>query len=286
MNDQEAAEIRLLFEHSSGEIQFLKRQTWTITNYVIAVYVGVVAVLQILMDRYDGGASPAELFGLGAIALLALIVGIWMLRRIDKDLTKYRERVDRSMKLLSKTFNEAVDAEELEVREKTSRSFSGILKLVILLGGLVVIYLVAGATFLMSEWREAIQMETILPGIITGVATAIVLGIIAGLWRKYREWRVRQLGDVMAEIIKHRNRGRRVVSDPDKWVKEAKQLEKESEKQSKKVSSASAILIKSLGDLETKSVDKQVKDPDQIKYVNILTTVISRMRDTFGRHDK
>lgn len=144
MNDQEAAEIRLLFEHSSGEIQFLKRQQWTITNYVIAVYVGVVAVWQILMDRYNGGAAPAELFGLVAIAILALIVGIWMLRRIDKDLTKYRKRIDQSRERLSKAFNEATDAEGIEVREQTSRSISGILQLVILLGGLVVVYLVAG----------------------------------------------------------------------------------------------------------------------------------------------
>ena len=148
MNDAEAADIRLLFEHSAAEIQFLKRQQWTITNYVIAVYVGVVAVSQILKDNYKGGAMPAELYGLGVVALLALIGGIWIIRRIDKDLTKYRIRIDQSRELLSEVFQKATDPEGIEVREETSRTISGILQRVILFAGLVVVYLVAGRQLL------------------------------------------------------------------------------------------------------------------------------------------
>lgn len=115
---------------------------------MIAVYVGVVAVSQILKDNYKGGAMPAELYGLGVVALLALIGGIWIIRRIDKDLTKYRIRIDQSRELLSEVFQKATDPEGIEVREETSRTISGILQRVILFAGLVVVYLVAGRQLL------------------------------------------------------------------------------------------------------------------------------------------
>jgi len=129
-------------------------------------------------------------------------------------------------------------------------------------------------------------METILLGVVTGVVTAAVLGIIAGIWRQYREWRVKQLGDLMGEIIKHRNAGRHLVPDPAVWVQRAKELEREAERRADKVSTASGILIHWLGELEGFSVDANVQDPHQKHYVSLLTTVISRIRDTLGRHDQ
>ena len=129
-------------------------------------------------------------------------------------------------------------------------------------------------------------MDPILEGVITGVVTAGVLGIIVGLWRKYREWRVRQLGDLMQRIIEHRNKGRHLVPDTVEWVCEARELEQEAIERAGRVSKASKRLIDSLGELKKFSVDQNVTDPNQQHWVNMLTTVISRIRDTLERHDK
>jgi len=129
------------------------------------------------------------------------------------------------------------------------------------------------------------SMDALPLGVATGVATAAVLGLIGLGWRQYRESRVGQLGDLMGEIIKHRNTGRHKVPVPAEWVIKAKAFEQQAEEQAFKVSRASGILIRSLGELKRMSVDRNVTDPQQIKYVNLLTTVISRIRDTLGRHD-
>jgi len=128
-------------------------------------------------------------------------------------------------------------------------------------------------------------METITLGVVTGVATAFVLGIIAALWRRYRNWRVQQLGDIMAEIIRHRNTGRSLVPDPAEWVRRARELEAEAETRAGRVSSASQRLVRSLGEFKQFPVDPNVTDDDQRHWVSELTAVIARIRDTLGRHD-
>ena len=129
-------------------------------------------------------------------------------------------------------------------------------------------------------------MDTTLLGVVTGVATAAVLGIIGWGWRKWREARVKELGDLMGVIIEHRNAGRRPVPDPVVWVQKAKELEKEAENTADRVSKASGILIHWLGEFPPLDVHPTVTDPDQKHYVSLLTAVISRIRDTMGRHDR
>ena len=128
-------------------------------------------------------------------------------------------------------------------------------------------------------------LTVVLTGVVTGVATAGVLGLIGLAWRTYREWRVRRLVDVMGQIVEHRNAGLRIAADPGAWVRKAKALEAEAERRAGQVSTASAALVHWPGDLETMDVDQGVRDPEQKHYVNLLTTVISRLRATLGRHD-
>jgi hypothetical protein len=122
--------------------------------------------------------------------------------------------------------------------------------------------------------------------IVGGIVAAIVLGIIAWIWRQFREWRVKQLGDLMGRIIEHRNAGRHSVPDPTAWLQKAKELEQEAVKKAGKVSAASGLLIYWLGEFPSIDVDKKVKNPDQKHYVSLLTAVISRIRDTLARHDQ
>jgi hypothetical protein len=127
---------------------------------------------------------------------------------------------------------------------------------------------------------EFLASADLLANIVGGIVAAVVLGFIAWLWRQYREWRVRQLGDLMGRIIEHRNAGRHRVPDPKVWVQKAKELEEDAVKKAGKVSTASGILIEWLGEFPNFDVDAKVKNPDQKHYVSLLTAVISRIRDT------
>jgi hypothetical protein len=122
--------------------------------------------------------------------------------------------------------------------------------------------------------------------VVGGIVAALFLGIIAWGWRRYREWRVRQLGDLMGRIIEHRNAGRRPVLDSVAWVQKAKELEQEAVKKAGKVSTASGIFVSWLGEFPNLEVDAKVSDTRQKHYVSLLTAVISRMRDTLERHDR
>jgi hypothetical protein len=77
-----------------------------------------------------------------------------------------------------------------------------------------------------------------------------------------------------------------VVPDPAVWVQRAKDLEEEAERRADKVSTASGILLNRLGEFPGFGVDANVQDPHQEHYVSLLTAVISRIRDTLGRHDR
>jgi hypothetical protein len=129
-------------------------------------------------------------------------------------------------------------------------------------------------------------MDAITSGVISGIVTAVILGFITWCWRQYREWRIKQLGDLMGKIIEHRNSGRRKVSDPDDWVRRAIELEAEAKQRAYKVSRASGLLVNWLGEIPSFGVDKKVKNKAQIHYVNMLTAVIDRIRDTLKRHDR
>jgi len=138
----EAQDLRLLFEHATNEMRFLKSQQWTITNYVVAVYVAVIAITSLLESNFSCGVLPCEHYFLAIAAVFAAIFGLRMIRRIDKDLTKNRERIDKAVDGLSEAFKAVWVRIPIAEKEKISRNFSAVLQAVILVGGLVVVYLI------------------------------------------------------------------------------------------------------------------------------------------------
>jgi hypothetical protein len=99
----------------------------------------------------------------------------------------------------------------------------------------------------MREIMEFWLSADLWANVVGGITAAIVLGIIARIWRQYIECRISQLGALMGRIIEHRNAGRHAVPDPIEWVQMAKKLEQEAVEKANKVSTASGILINWLG---------------------------------------
>ena len=117
-------------------------------------------------------------------------------------------------------------------------------------------------------------------GVVTGVATAAVLGLIAWVWRFWREFRIKQFGDLMGKMIEHRDQGLQAGSDSAAWVRQAEQLEQEAEQKAKNVSASSWALIHMLD-----QADPNTQDPKQ-QHLDKLTAMISMMQETLERHDR
>ncbi|MFV2045334.1 MAG: hypothetical protein ACC700_19140 [Anaerolineales bacterium] len=145
---KETNEAVVVFERVTEEIRFLKRQQWSITNYIIAAYVGIVAVSSILKDGVPSPIKAFEFIVLALAALAAMIIGFRIIRRLDKDLTKNRHRINRAIKRLPQAFEEIWISVPLAEREDSSTSISWALRTAIVFGGLAVIYLLLGRPIL------------------------------------------------------------------------------------------------------------------------------------------
>jgi hypothetical protein len=133
---------------------------------------------------------------------------------------------------------------------------------------------------------KEILKQPIVLSVIEGIVTATILGIFGLIWRKYHQWRVKQLGELLQTIIEHRNIGAKVVTNAEIWINKAEELEREAVVRGNRVSSASGRLIQSLGQYPDFPVDKKVKNKRQKHFVSLLTEVINRIQDILKRHDK
>jgi hypothetical protein len=145
---EETNEAVFIFERITEEIRFLKSQQWSITNYVIAAYVGIIAAAAILRGEVYSEIKSYELIILTLGAVAAMIIGFWIIRRLDKDLTKNRLRIDRATERLPQAFREIWKPVPLAEREGSAKSISWALRAAIVFGGLIVIYLLIGRPIL------------------------------------------------------------------------------------------------------------------------------------------
>jgi len=127
--------------------------------------------------------------------------------------------------------------------------------------------------------------NNILGGFAGGVMTTLLVGVVAWLWNRKRQARLKEFADLLGVIIEHRNEGKQPVPSNPAWVERAITLEAEAVTKGRKVSPATGSLIHSLGDLVHYSIDPQVTGR-QALYVGILSTVIDRMQAAIQRHDR
>ena len=71
-------------------INLSKEQQWTITNYVILVYVAIFG-----LSKYWGNPTPTERAGLSLLAFLAGAYAVLLLILIQRDLGVYREQLEK-----------------------------------------------------------------------------------------------------------------------------------------------------------------------------------------------
>jgi hypothetical protein len=72
-------------------INLSKRQQWTITNYVILVYVAIFG----LAKYWGNSTTPIEKAGLSLLAFMAGVYAVVLLILIQKDLGAYRQQLQK-----------------------------------------------------------------------------------------------------------------------------------------------------------------------------------------------
>lgn len=87
------AHLGSIYQTVVQDIAFFKRQQWVATNYVILVYVVVIA----LEGRFGGQGWD---FSLWAISVAAWVTGHWLLCTVHESIQKGRNRLWQLKKLL------------------------------------------------------------------------------------------------------------------------------------------------------------------------------------------
>jgi hypothetical protein len=72
------------------QVSFLKKQQWTITNYLVLLYAAVFAV------KREISPQPDMMWVLRIVTAIGALYGLWMLMAIQFDLMQARERLDRT----------------------------------------------------------------------------------------------------------------------------------------------------------------------------------------------
>ena len=133
--DREHEELRLLYSTSVGEISFFKQQQWTVTNYAVAIYVGLVVIAKQLIAKPP---DTWKVFVLTATAVAVAIAGIGVIRLLQSSIEVRRNRLC----MIRSRFSEAFRAAWTQQKEKDDIQL--LLYAVVVTGGVFSFWLLVG----------------------------------------------------------------------------------------------------------------------------------------------
>jgi hypothetical protein len=128
-------ELRLLYEVSVTDLEFFKRQQWSVTNYALLLYAAVVGVARLL----DGGVSHLEKLVLCFVATGVAILAGYILWVLNNSIDVRKARLAAIRKNFSTTFHSAWSARE---RDEEALSIYRSLLAVVVIGVTAVWWLV------------------------------------------------------------------------------------------------------------------------------------------------
>jgi DNA integrity scanning protein DisA with diadenylate cyclase activity len=124
LSDQALVVYKALHE----QISFLKKQQWTITNYLVLLYAAVFAVKREISPQLD------MMWFLRIVTAIGALYGLWILMAIQFDLMRARERLDRTDKaIFSRT-----EFTQLNLKNEHHPFFQGLSFTIALVGVVVV----------------------------------------------------------------------------------------------------------------------------------------------------
>ena len=128
-------ELRLLYEASVDELDFFKRQQWSVTHYALLLYAAVVGVARLL----DGNVSGAEKLAFCLVTTGVAVLGSYILWVLNNSIVVRKARLAAVRKNFSTTFHSAWTAKE---KPEEALGIYGLLMAVVVIGALTVWWLV------------------------------------------------------------------------------------------------------------------------------------------------
>ncbi len=117
-------DLRMLYQVSSQDLVFFKQQQWSVTNYVLLLYVGIFGLTQI-HDSICLGLI------MSLIASIAGIFGVIIIKKLEGSINCRRDRLKSIRGFLSKEFNTAWESGN---KDKDSTYIAWLLAIAIAIG--------------------------------------------------------------------------------------------------------------------------------------------------------
>lgn len=133
--DQSSEELRLLYQASVTELEFFKRQQWSVTNYALLLYAAIIGVTQLLTENI----GQAEKLVLCLVATAVATSGGYILLVLNNSIDVRKARIAMIRKNFSVLFHGAWSAKE---KAEEALSVYRLLLAVVIIGAVAVWWLV------------------------------------------------------------------------------------------------------------------------------------------------
>lgn len=127
-----------IYQEAATQLRFLKRQQWAITNYLLALLVGILAVDYQIGDKVAWVNSTAI-----TLIALATLGALYLLIIIETHMTAPRLRMAKAYGVLLKAERDRFDLPTTPTLWTRDLPFVGALGLVCVFGALIISYAVA-----------------------------------------------------------------------------------------------------------------------------------------------
>lgn len=100
-------ELRMLYQVTVSDLTYFKTQQWSVTNYALLIFAGLVGVTQLLKPL---PVSSERVF-LGVLALVAMVAALVVLAKLQKSISVRQSRLVAARDNFSASFKQAWAAE-------------------------------------------------------------------------------------------------------------------------------------------------------------------------------
>jgi hypothetical protein len=133
--EQQKEELQLLYQTSITELEFFKRQQWSVTNYALLLYAAIVGVAQLL----QGNVSAMEKLVLCLVATTVGLLGAYILWVLNNSIDVRKARLVEIHQHFSDNFRQIRAVQE---KPEEALSIYVLLLMVVSIGVCVVRWLV------------------------------------------------------------------------------------------------------------------------------------------------
>ncbi len=96
-------DLHLLYQASTGELEYFKRQQWNVANYALLLYAGMVGIAKLLGNGVTGG----ERLLLCSAATVTAVAAIYILTVLNNSIDVRKARMEAVRERLSQGFRDA-----------------------------------------------------------------------------------------------------------------------------------------------------------------------------------